>query len=153
MNNIKGDITTAKRGYVVHQCNAMGKMRSGVAKSIKSAWPDVYDAYKDVYDTQGERLFIGQAIPAKITDELFVFNLIGQENYGNDGKLYTSYAALEVSLTTMFKRIDTEGHFSAPKILHTPLMGCGLGGGSWAKVSKIITKTTPKGWKINLWEL
>lgn len=128
-------------------------MRSGVAKAIRDKWPEVYTSYAKTHESQNNRLFLGQVIPVKVSERLFIMNIVGQDNYGYDGKMYTSYSAIDVGLQNMIKRIETESWLNAPLVLHTPLIGCGLGGADWDKMKDIIQESINGRMEINLWEL
>ena len=48
MEIINGDVLSTTCIYIAHQCNAMGKMNSGVAKQIREKYPEVSFASKTI---------------------------------------------------------------------------------------------------------
>lgn len=126
-----GNILDVKDGIICHQVNAQGVMGSGVAKEIRARYPQVWTDYNTTIWTLEKPM--GQVIFTKITPDLWVASIVGQEFYGNDGKRYTSYDALADGFQEVARRARI-GDFS----VHYPLIGCGLGGAKWAIVSAII---------------
>lgn len=145
-NVVCGDITTAS-GIIVHGCNAMGVMGSGVAKAIRKKFPFAYKAYKDYQEMWGLR--VGTIIVAHQPCGVVVVNAITQERYGNDGKQYVSYEAVKscfASVALLAKRLAKYGDAT----VNYPLIGAGLGGGSWEVIEQIIN-TELAGLDHRLW--
>ena len=147
----RGNLLDAK-GIIVHGCNAQGVMGSGVALAIKNKWPDVYQQYKDHFDTKSSWAALGQIIPVVVAPDTYVLNAITQKNYGRDGTRYVSYDAV----TACFEKVrgwaehfkQTENR-SVP--VNFPLLGAGLGGGDWEIISTIIDRTLGDGIEKYLW--
>lgn len=125
----KQDITTVTAGLVVHGVNCQGVMGSGVAKAIKDKWPIVYAKYLD--NGKGRHL-LGNSHIITINDSLFVGNCYTQVNFGPGDKPYASLDAVRRSLSGAFSWASTLGI-----TLHSPMIGCGLGGLEWANVKDI----------------
>lgn len=142
---VKGDITKASEDIIVHQVNCQGKMASGVAKSIRKAFPKAYDAYMELYnkvvnDTgdSGQLLGHAQVVQVENSDfgSKFVVNLFGQEFYGYDGQRYTSYDALYDGLSYVAKHAKKAG-----KSVAIPYkIGSVRGGADWDIVYIMIEK-------------
>lgn len=131
---VQGDVfETGRQAILVHQVNGRGKMGSGVARQIADRFPEVKEAYLLKHRRTGWELgsvqFVGVDHP--VIKE--IVNLCGQDGYGYDGRLYTDYAALERGLATVFRYAEGES-----RGVSLPLIGCGLAGGSWEVVEKII---------------
>ena len=138
-----GDLLEAPEPAIVHGCNAQGVMGSGVAKAIRAKYPAAYEAYAQRHKASG--LPLGDTIWVDCERHV-VINAITQDRYGRDGKRYADYDAIERA----FRNIDKvarltqnyEGDRKAPpKVIDAvgmPLIGAGLAGGSWAKISAII---------------
>lgn len=151
-NDIKGDLLQATSGHIIHGCNMQGKMRSGVAKVIRAKYPKAYDAYKYISETTG--LFVGQAIWVKVSEDLVIWNLITQEFYGRDGKLYLDYQGLETALQKIVINTPTSLMISGiERTIHTPEVGCGLAGGEWSKVEPIIKNTLLDTFNVNVYRI
>lgn len=124
-----GNLLEAPERYICHGCNAQGVMGSGVARQIREKWPSVYDAYIDCYKKIG--LSLGEILWVDVGTKVII-NAITQEFYGNDGKLYLSYEALDKCLTKINDNVSPGTRIAFPKI------GAGLAGGDWNIISKII---------------
>lgn len=151
INYKQGCIVQAfKRGEVkaiAHQANCQNTMGSGVAKAIRAAYPEVYEAdcetIKGAVDKLGTLSFAicPRDRRKKITEFNVeenvgpIFNLYGQFNYGREpGIVYTDIGALRNAMKhmLMFLRAMDIDHIGIPK------MGCGLGGEKWENVSLAV---------------
>lgn len=132
MEIIRKNITEVTKGIICHGVNCQGVMGSGVAKAIKEKWPIVYDSFKSM--GKGAEL-LGQCHILTIDEELYIANCYSQEYYGRDGKRYACLSAVESSLRPVFLWASTLG-----LVIHSPMIGCGLGGLKWDDVSKIFEK-------------
>ena len=125
MKYVNQDITSVTSGIICHGVNCQGVMGSGVAKAIRNKWPDVYKAYKQ-QPTGGDMLGVCHTICVQDEPELIVANCYTQEYYGKDGRVYASIKAIEDSLSYAFFIAST-----FELTLHSPKIGCGLGGLRW----------------------
>lgn len=143
LTTVTRDILSNKAGIICHQVNCMGKMNSGIAKSIRDKWPSVYDSYMEM------KVKIPGAVQfVRVNSEsnglpLYVCNVFGQEKYGYMGR-YTIYMAVK----SAFKRIKKlypcfTKEYTLP-IFIPYKMGCDRGGGDWDKYSAIIKKYIPE---------
>lgn len=131
---IKQDILEVGSGVIVHQVNNKGVMGAGLAKAIRNKWPVVYQHYKAKPPVLGTVQYVS------IRHGLAVINLCSQDGYGRS-RCYTSYIAMRAGLS-IIAQVMEEMEMSCP--VYIPYkMGCGLGGGDWKIVSKIIHETLP----------
>jgi O-acetyl-ADP-ribose deacetylase (regulator of RNase III) len=130
IKEIQDNLFKSHADIIVHGCNAQGKMGSGIAKQIRDIYPKVYDAYIQVYESKGLKL--GDIIPVSIGNRKWIVNAITQEFYGYDDRLYTDYDAIRECMKKIAHNAQHGFKIAMPKI------GCGLGGGDWNKVKKII---------------
>lgn len=130
MEIVKGDLLEAT-GLIVHGCNCLGVMGSGVAKAIKDKWPIVYVEYKDYHRNAGLRL--GDVHWVRVARDTIVVNAMTQHFYGRDGTRYVDYEALR----KCFKHVAALAR-SYKMPVNYPLIGCGLAGGDWNVVAPII---------------
>lgn len=152
IKNYFGSILDSNAQILVHQVNCAGRMGSGIAKTIREAYPIVYQEYRDFYSQNKEiSKLLGSINIVKVSNKRAVCNLFGQIYYGYDGKRYTSYDAL----TNAFEKLrDFCSEYGLKKIAIPKNMGCGLGGGNWAIVSAIIFETFKEtNLEIEIWEL
>ena len=56
---IKNDILEAEEKIIVHQVNCMGEMNSGVAKSIRNKYTEVFEQYNRYIRKFPTRMFLG----------------------------------------------------------------------------------------------
>lgn len=132
------DILTVKQGIIVHQVNAKGVMGAGLAYSIRNKWYDVHRTYEDAI-AYGN-IHLGDVLILDVGEDLYVCNLVGQDGYGVN-KRYTDYDAVEEGLIKL-KRIR-DSCMPDISVYFPKNMGCGLGGGDWNIVQKLIKKYFP----------
>lgn len=148
--NILSNVTS---GWIFHQVNCQGKMASGIAWSIKSKYPKVYEEYlKFIGNSENKDLLVlGRCQEVKVTPELSIVNCFGQLYYGNDGQRYTDYAALKTAFKEFLwlkKDLDIK---SVIENCHFPYkIGCALGGGNFDIVSRLVEFYFPAAtfWKL-----
>lgn len=112
---------------IVHGCNCQNNMGAGIADTIGDVFPRALLA--DQFTMLGDPDKMGTYSTAKEKGVIIV-NAYTQYNYGRD-KMHTDYNAIR----SVFKLIKKD--FAGLRIGY-PLIGCGLGGGDWTIVSKII---------------
>jgi O-acetyl-ADP-ribose deacetylase (regulator of RNase III) len=136
MKIIKGDITTATEDIIIHQVNCQNVMGSGVAKALYTKWPKVktdYHSYCDMMNRIASKEdLLGMIVPVEVEANKTVINCFSQLTFGNDGRQHTDYKAV----ADCFWKIHC--NFPDATIAIPYLYGCGLGGGDWTIVSKII---------------
>lgn len=121
-----------QHGVIIHGVNARGVMGSGVAKDIRIAFPEAFHKYLEAYSSGF--LELGSISFVTLANGVVVVNACTQNFYGYDGAMYVNYDAVRNCLAAV-KLTFPEGPYFLPKI------GCGLGGGDWNVVSKIIEET------------
>ena len=137
MKVIQGNlITLAKQNYfdvIVHGCNCFCTMGAGIAKAIKSEFPEAYEA--DCQTAKGDKNKLGTISYAKIDRDcinITVVNGYTQFNYSGSGVLVDYNAVASV-----FNLIKQQ--FSGQKIGY-PKIGAGLAKGDWQMISSIIDR-------------
>ncbi len=152
MKHVKGDVLESKADVIVHQVNCQGVMGAGLAKQIKEKYPVVFWAYKALCDEDKRiRMQTGQARSGllgrvqvcykenypigRVEDPQVIVNLFAQDRYGRDGRCYTDYDALRLCLERVNQR------FAGKTVAVPYMMGCGLAGGDWSVVSRIIEES------------
>lgn len=146
----KGDLIKAaldgEVDVIAHQCNCFNNMGAGIAPQIAKAFWKAEDV--DSRSKKGDTSKLGDFTVA-IQHNVIIFNLYGQYRYGRGGP-HTDYKALEKSLIRM-KNWLGEDHKKEYKI-GFPKIGCGLGGGDWSIVEKMIDDIFD-GWDVTVYEL
>ena len=135
MKIIKGDlIKLALEGnfdVIVHGCNCFCTMGAGIAKVIKSEFPEAYEA--DCRTEKGSKDKLGTYSHATVErngNEITVINAYTQHDYKGTG-MKADYDAIR----SVFKKIKS--NYSGKRIGY-PKIGAGLAGGDWDQISKII---------------
>lgn len=149
----EGDFTTTQAQMIIHQVNCQGVMNSGAAKCVRDKYPVVFEEYHKLYEKNYtvKHLLLGKAQIVKINDNQYAVNVFGQFNYGYDGKMYTSYDALDQAFKYIAKYIKE--HNEIKSIAFPYMFGCGRGGANWNVVSALIaTIFKDLDITIELWE-
>lgn len=136
LKTMDGDlIKLAQQGafdVIVHGCNCFGIMGGGIARGIKSAFPEAYAA--DQATPRGERAKLGTCSEA-IQGNLVIVNAYTQYDYRGGG-VKVDYAAVRKCMTWIKQR------FSGKRI-GLPKIGAGLAGGDWPTLQAIIEAELP----------
>jgi len=138
----KGDLLQAMRDkevdHIIHGCNSLGVMGSGIAKQIRDEYPKCFEVYKNGV------LRLGWSSHYK-DGEASIFNLITQSDFHPRTVRHCNYEALAVGLHDL-NELYAGSHFGLPKI------GAGLGGGDWNVIEAII-KSEMKDCKVTIYTL
>tara|TARA_Y100001937_G_C6925528_1_gene243701 strand:+ start:153 stop:596 length:444 start_codon:yes stop_codon:yes gene_type:complete len=131
MNIIEGNlIELAKDGkfdVIIHGCNCFNVMGAGIAKQIKTSFPEAYQA--DLETKKGDDKKLGTYTSANVNN-LTIVNAYTQYNYGL-GQRNVDYNAVR----KIFRQIK---HNFRDKRIAYPKIGAGLGGGNWKTIKSII---------------
>jgi len=117
-------------------------MGAGLARAIREKFPIVYQDYRNAYN-QGE-LELGHVIFSKIQKDplLYVASLCGQYNYGRSGQ-YTNYKALEICFSKVVGYRNSNFSPARGEIFIPYKLGCGLAGGQWPIVLRLLERIIP----------
>lgn len=135
MKTITGDlIQEAQDGtfdVIVYGCNCFCTMDSGVAKQIKDAFPEAYEA--DLGTTCGDKNKLGTISIATVKRGDRTLTIVnGYTQYDYRGKLLlVDYEAISLVMKAIREQ------FRGKKIGY-PKIGAGLGGGDWNIILNII---------------
>lgn len=144
MKMINLDIMSVETGIICHQVNTLGLMGRGLAKEIKERYPQVYTKYRTIckYFLNPEMLY-GNIAFIQVTDKLYVSNLFSQVGLIKADRISpTDYGLLkECLIKTIEKRNEIYETSNIMYEIYLPFkIGCGLAGGSWEEVLKIISE-------------
>lgn len=139
--------------YLLHQVNAVGAFRSGIAGEIRERIPDAYECYMKMYSEWNKPIGHIPLGTFNISPS-HVINLVGQKYYGRDGKRYTSYGALASGFSYLETYFMNVLKLNPEEItLGLPKIGCGLGGADWDIVEELIQyQLTPHFKKVIVYE-
>jgi O-acetyl-ADP-ribose deacetylase (regulator of RNase III) len=135
INYIKGDATNPQgtgHKIICHICNDIGAWGAGFVLALSAKWSEPEEAYREL--TPKERL-LGTVMLVPVTPEITVANMIGQRGVGfdKDGLAPIRYGAVRACLAAV-----NDVAFRTKATLHMPRIGCGLAGGRWEDIEKII---------------
>lgn len=134
INYVTGNLLEATEDLIGHQVNCQFVMGAGLARQIKSKYPEVYKQYMSLKDVAiPKKALLGRIQPVAVGHDKTVVNIFSQFSYARHG-LHTDYTALKRALMSLRE-------LSELKELSVALpfgLGCGLAGGDWKIVSKII---------------
>ena len=135
MPSIRGDLIklalAGRFDVIIHGCNCQCQMGAGIAKTIKTLFPEAYAA--DCETTKGSREKLGSFSSASITrpDANFtVVNAYTQFHWRGQG-VKVDYDAIRSAMKAIKLRFDGLR-------IGYPLIGAGLAGGDWGVISSII---------------
>ena len=138
-----GDLIEALKSHeveaIAHQANCFCTMKSGIAPLIANQWKEVREA--DLGTVKGDAEKMGSFSVAETPDG-HVFNVYGQYHWSRgDSRYGTSYSHLNLGLCRVRWYLDDHKISS----IGLPLIGCGLAGGDWGRVSRLIEEAF-EGW-------
>lgn len=127
--------STSRRVAIVNTVNCVGVMGKGLALKFKQHYPANYKAYRKACQTN--QLRIGNVFSFD-ENGLTIINFPTKSHW----RTPSEYDFIESGLISLGKELLSLGI----EAIAIPKLGCGLGGLSWAKVSKMIESvfTDPK---------
>jgi O-acetyl-ADP-ribose deacetylase (regulator of RNase III) len=135
MKCVKGDLIqltlAGEFDVIIHGCNCFCTMGAGIAKQIRTHFPQAYEA--DLETNSGDREKLGKYSWALVNanrNTVIVVNGYTQFHYSGGGIL-ADYKAIE-NLFCQLKKDFSGKRFGYPKI------GAGLANGDWASIKGII---------------
>jgi O-acetyl-ADP-ribose deacetylase (regulator of RNase III) len=141
-----GNLLDSNCDYICHQVNCQGKMNSGIAKSIREKWIEVYHSYMERFRVENSATFLGTIQDIQTFDGPHVINMFSQEYYGYDGRRYTSYDAFWNCLN-LIKNIVPKGS----KIGFPRYIGCVRGGANWNVIEAMIFEVLDEDYEVYIY--
>ena len=137
---IQGNILDIQSGIIAHQVNCKRVAGAGLALQIRRKWPDWYEDYiQKPSEMGGLGLF-------KISERppLYIASIYAQKSIGTKSR-HTDYPSFKIALSHLVRFIGADYQLYIPYGV-----GCGLGGGDWTIVSKIIEIVAPRAILVKL---
>jgi len=134
----RGDLLSAPERYIAHGCNAHGRMRTGIAKTIREKYPAAFECYYRTYLHFG--LSLGQVIPVDCVRHT-VINCVTQKDSTTDrgfGEVYLDYDGLSVCMVAIEKFLNSP----VPVPVAFPKIGAGEAGGDWSRIATILERSS-----------
>ena len=141
MKTIEQNILEIDHGIICHQVNCQGVMGAGLAESIAKKWPRTKRDYVEALETG--KLVLGGIWFSMINTTLLIAHIAGQDQYGRQ-KQHTDYGAVREGIRGLRRVIDGHALYSGLPIYFPHGFGCGLGGGDWNTMFKIIEEEIPR---------
>lgn len=150
---VKGDATapidTNSHRIIMHVCNNAGGWGRGFVVAISNRWkqPEAQYRkwYKNKHDDEFGEFALGNVSIVTVQENLHVANMIAQVGYGRNNTLKhrdgneigrrINYDALALCLQKVRDIAATK-----QATIHAPRIGCGLAGGDWDVVEKLINE-------------
>jgi O-acetyl-ADP-ribose deacetylase (regulator of RNase III) len=152
---VEGDATNPHGGnhrLIIHCCNNEGAWGSGFVLAISKRWKKPENEYRLWY--RGQNKFqLGEIQVVDVQSDIAVVNMIAQEGYKKLGDAhdapYIRYEALKTCLDKVAAvALERKSSIAAPRI------GCGLAGGTWATVEKLLKETLiDRGINVTIYDL
>lgn len=133
INYLKGDATRPVGNgnkIICHVCNDVGAWGAGFVLAISKRWKEPEKAYRAM-----KTRVLGTTEIVPVEDDISVANMIGQHDIRPDehGNPPIRYAAIRAALAAVNDHAYRNGC-----TLHMPRIGCGLAGGNWNEIEKIL---------------
>ena len=140
---IKGD-ATAPIGpgikLIVHICNDIGAWGAGFVLAISKKWKTPEQEYRRI---QAKKRKLGYVQYIPVEPNMFIVNMIAQNgNVTNEfGVPPVRYSAVYTCLQKVAGFAKTLDDGTTPVSVHMPIIGCGLAGGTWTIMEKVIEES------------
>ena len=142
-----GNLLTSDVDYICHQVNCQGKMNSGIAKSIREKWPEVYSEYL-IWRDDNDLDILGQIDIVHTKDQKHIINMGGQEFYGYDNRRYTSYDAFWNCLEEIRNSVVKGSKLGFPDHI-----GSCRGGANWEVIRTMIEQALGQDYEVYIYKL
>ncbi|WP_432752425.1 macro domain-containing protein [Streptomyces sp. JL2001] len=137
---VRGD-ATAPQGkgvkIIAHVCNDRGGWGRGFVLALSRRWPAPEAAYRRWHRGRaGNDFGLGAAQFVQVGPYVWVANLVGQRGIrtSRSSGVPVRYEAIDAALGLLADRAVELG-----ASVHMPRIGCGLAGGTWARVEPLVT--------------
>lgn len=136
---------------IVHVCNDVGGWGRGFVVALSRRFPEPEAAYRRWWADRANNDFVLGAVQfVPVAPELWVANLIGQHGLGRTrGVPPVRYDAIQEGLARVALFAKEHG-----ATVHMPRIGCGLAGGDWTVVERIVKEgLTTQGVAVTVYDL
>jgi len=152
-NHVIGDATQPLGEgpkIIVHVCNDIGGWGRGFVVALSKRWPEPEQRYRAWHRGESEHPFaLGEVQFVQVGDTLWVANLIGQRDVRRvEGVPPVRYEAIRKGLQRVAAKARQLG-----ASVHMPRIGCGLAGGQWEEVAKIVEELVNRGVPVTVYDL
>lgn len=142
INYVIGDATSPKgtgKKIICHICNDIGAWGAGFVLALSNKWKEPEEDYRGM-----EKRVLGtvQIVVIETEPDILVANMIAQHGIATrqmsefDRQPPIRYGAVRACLAAV-----NDVAYKIGATLHMPRIGCGLAGGKWEDIEKIIRET------------
>jgi hypothetical protein len=138
-NDVREPVDQGQTNIILHCCNDINLMGSGVARALFQKWPDVKSKYHYAFE-QNKNNKLGDVHYVKVEASIYVGNIIGQHTIdtNEDGGPPIRYWAIDKAFQKVVQSIHKRDE---EVIVNLPyLMGCDLARGRWEEIEYLINK-------------
>lgn len=152
-----GDLLTSGCEVIAHQCNCVGGMGGGIARQIRMAYPETYEALRERFENGLAKLGECDFVELKSKDPYdpaithnYVVNCYSQFEYLPRGVRHTDYDAFRACCKKIKERFEGKNF----RIGFPYKIGSALGGGDWEVMKNIIEEEFKDSeWRVEVWQL
>jgi O-acetyl-ADP-ribose deacetylase (regulator of RNase III) len=119
---------------IAHVCNDLGLWGSGFVVPLGNKYPQAKQSYQQWARGADEWFGLGQIQIVQVADDLYVANMVAQRGVRSEN--YTKpllYSYLDECLWSLGGEAS-----KLTATIHMPRIGCGLAGGTWDVVQRLI---------------
>ncbi|MEU2429293.1 macro domain-containing protein [Streptomyces sp. NPDC007861] len=137
---VRGD-ATAPQGkgvkLIAHVCNDLGGWGKGFVVALSRRWPEPEAVYRRWHrERAGNDFGLGAVQFVQVGPYTWVANMVGQRGMRTGSKgVPVRYEAMDKALGAVADKAVELG-----ASVHMPRIGCGLAGGTWARVEPLIAE-------------
>lgn len=132
INYVKGDATRPEgkgKKIISHICNDIGAWGAGFVLAISKRWNEPEIAYRSL-----KQYILGDVQFVFVDEHIIVANMIAQ----HDTNWFAGIPPIRYdALRTTLKKVNQKA-IILDATIHMPRIGCGLAGGQWEEIEKII---------------
>jgi len=138
---LPGDATDPQGdGYkiIVHCCNNVGAWGAGFVLALSKRWQRPEKEYRAWAESRGSEKFqklLGAVQIVPVEEDIAVANLIGQDGIGRGSE---GPPIRYDAISRGFGHIVTHAKSKDQPSIIMPRIGCGLAGGSWARIEELV---------------
>lgn len=150
----EGDLLKSRCDIICHQVNCLGVMGAGIAKQIKEKYPENYNTYRTVVNTNRKEDCLGRVCYCSNSGNPTIANMFAQLDIYPKGVKHTNYVAFRECCQSIkdFAYFQWGGYTSHCRIGFPYKIGCGLAGGDWNIIKQIIEEEFADDiWNVEIW--
>ncbi|OII63682.1 Appr-1-p processing protein [Streptomyces sp. CC53] len=151
---VQGDATAPVGGgarIVAHVCNDVGGWGRGFVLAVSRRWDGPEAEFRRWYRERDRNDFgLGALQPVRAEPDLWVANMVGRHGLRVGGRgTPVRYEAVNAALGALGDRAVGLG-----ASMHMPRIGCGLAGGTWARVEPLVReRLSSRGIPVTVYDL